>query len=151
MSFAAGALMEPLSVAVHCTVNRGKFRAMENVLAFGAGSIGLLSAAVAKAFGAKRVVVVDIIDSKLEFASSFAATHVFKPTKANEGETSMQAAERNAKALIKEIDDDVATVEGFYLVLECTGAPPCISMGLWATKIQGRFVQGMSSEWARTT
>ncbi|KAK0541768.1 hypothetical protein OC845_006905 [Tilletia horrida] len=60
---------------------------MENVLAFGAGSIGLLSAAVAKAFGAKRVVVVDIIESKLEFASSFAATHVFKPTKANEGET----------------------------------------------------------------
>ncbi|KAK0547630.1 hypothetical protein OC846_004770 [Tilletia horrida] len=141
MSFAAGALMEPLSVAVHCTVNRGKVRAMENVLVFGAGPIGLLSAAVAKAFGAKRVVVVDIIDSKLEFASSFAATHVFKPTKANEGETSMQAAERNAKALIEEIGDDVATVEGFDLVLECTGAPPCISMGLWATKIQGRFVQ----------
>ncbi|KAL9932259.1 hypothetical protein V8E36_008738 [Tilletia maclaganii] len=141
MSYAAGALMEPLAVAVHSTVNRGKVRAMENVLVFGAGPIGLLCAAVAKAYGAKRVVTVDIIDSKLDFAKSFAATSSFKPTKPNEGESGMEAAERNAKALIEEIGDDVKAVEGFDLVLECTGAQPCIQMGLWATKIRGRFVQ----------
>jgi D-xylulose reductase len=48
-------LMEPLSVAVYATAYQGKVAPLQNVLVFGAGPIGLLSAAVARAFGAKRV------------------------------------------------------------------------------------------------
>ena len=57
MSLEAASLMEPLSVAVHAAVSLGRVRALENVLVFGAGPIGLLCAAVARAYGAKRVYV----------------------------------------------------------------------------------------------
>lgn len=67
-------------------------------------------------------IVVDIIDEKLEFALSFCATHVFKPSRPNEGETAPQAAERNARELFQTIGGDVLEKDGVDLVMECTGA-----------------------------
>ncbi len=55
MSLEEASLMEPLSVAVYSAVNRGQVRALQNVLVFGAGPIGLLVAGVCRAYGAKRV------------------------------------------------------------------------------------------------
>jgi D-xylulose reductase len=55
MTLEEASLMEPLSVAVYSAVNRGQVRALQNVLVFGAGPIGLLVAGVCKAYGAKRV------------------------------------------------------------------------------------------------
>lgn len=66
LSFEDGAMMEPLAVAVHAS-NIGKIEINDSVLIIGAGTIGLLLAQVAKAKGAK-VVVSDIIDSRLELA-----------------------------------------------------------------------------------
>ncbi|KDN38275.1 putative xylitol dehydrogenase [Tilletiaria anomala UBC 951] len=137
-------LMEPLSVAVYSALNRGEVRAMQNVLVFGAGPIGLLVAGVCKAYGAKRVVVVDILDDKLKFAFSFAATSTFKPSAAKEDESQMDASERNAAELIASLpepDNDVARKGGFDLVMECTGAPPCIQMGIFAARARAKFVQ----------
>lgn len=57
MSLEAASLMEPMSVAVHAVVTRGRVRPLENVLVLGAGPVGLLAAAIARAFGAKRVYV----------------------------------------------------------------------------------------------
>lgn len=85
--------------------------------------------------------VVDVVDSKLEFAQSFCATSTFKPSPAAAGESKMDAGVRNAKTLIESIGDDVLRNEGFDLVLECTGAEPCIQMGVWALRPKGRFVQ----------
>lgn len=53
----------------------------------------------------------------------------------------MAASERNANQLLAEMGDEVQAKGGVDLVLECTGAPPCIQMGLFATRIRGRFVQ----------
>lgn len=141
MSLEEASLMEPLSVAVYSAAMRGQVKAMENVLVFGAGPIGLLNAAVCKAYSAKRVVVVDVVDSKLEFAQSFCATSTFKPSMPQQGEAKIDSAARNAKDLIAQLGDDVAAREGFDLVLECTGAEPCIQMGIQALRPKGRFVQ----------
>lgn len=141
MSLEEASLMEPLSVAVYSAAIRGQVKAMENVLVFGAGPIGLLNAAVCKAYSAKRVVVVDVVDSKLQFAKEFCATSTFKPTMPKEGESKVDASVRNARELIESIGDDVLTKEGFDLVLECTGAEPCIQTGIWALRPKGRFVQ----------
>ncbi|GAK65324.1 xylitol dehydrogenase [Moesziomyces antarcticus] len=141
MSLEEASLMEPLSVAVYSAAIRGQVKAMENVLVFGAGPIGLLNAAVCKAYSAKRVVVVDVVDNKLEFAKGFCATSTFKPSLPKEGEAKIDAATRNAQDLIKSIGDDVGAHEGFDLVLECTGAEPCIQMGIQALRPKGRFVQ----------
>ncbi|CDU26023.1 probable xylitol dehydrogenase [Sporisorium scitamineum] len=141
MSLEEASLMEPLSVAVYSAAMRGQVKAMENVLVFGAGPIGLLNAAVCKAYSAKSVVVVDVVDSKLEFANEFCATSTFKPSLPKQGEAKIDAAARNAQDLIKSLGDDVAAQEGFDLVLECTGAEPCIQMGIQALRPKGRFVQ----------
>jgi D-xylulose reductase len=74
-----GAMMEPLSVAVHSVSSLGKLKSGQNVIVFGAGPVGLLIMAVAKALGAKKIVAVDINEERLKFAKGYAATHTFVP------------------------------------------------------------------------
>jgi len=74
-----GAMMEPLSVAVHAVANKGQCRANMNVLIMGAGPVGLLAMGVAKGMGARTIVAVDINEERLNFASSYAATHTYIP------------------------------------------------------------------------
>lgn len=58
----------------------------------------------------------------------------------------MQASVRNAAELLKQMGQEFVEQEGVDLVIECTGAPPCIQMGLYTVKPKGRFVQvGMGS------
>ncbi|CAO1637453.1 unnamed protein product [Parajaminaea phylloscopi] len=143
MTLEEGSLMEPLGVAVYATAHQGKVAPLQNVLVFGAGPIGLLCAAVARAYGAKRVVVVDVVDSKLTFAKSFCADAVFKPSLPKDGETPVAASERNAQDLLasEACTDDIRSRGGFDLVLECTGAEPCVQTGLFAARKRSRFVQ----------
>ncbi|THY26311.1 hypothetical protein D6D01_04493 [Aureobasidium pullulans] len=63
-------LIEPLAVAVHANRQFGVNQA-QTVIIFGSGIIGLLCAAVAKASSAGRVIVVDIMAPKLEFAKNY--------------------------------------------------------------------------------
>lgn len=76
MSFEEGALVEPLSVGVHAA-KLANIRFNSKVAVFGAGPVGILAAAVAKAYGATQVLVIDIVDSKLEMAKNIGATHIF--------------------------------------------------------------------------
>lgn len=75
-------MMEPLSVAVHSVSSLGKLKSGQNVIVFGAGPVGLLIMAVAKALGAKKIVAVDINEERLKFAKGYAATHTFVPVSA---------------------------------------------------------------------
>ena len=77
----------------------GKFRHGRNVLVFGAGPIGLLCAAVAKALGATEIVVVDIDSSRLEFAKQYAATGTFLPPSQEKDEKKMDYAKRVVQQL----------------------------------------------------
>ncbi|KAL0633915.1 hypothetical protein Q9L58_007156 [Maublancomyces gigas] len=76
VSFEEGALIEPLAVGVHVCHQAG-IKPGNSVVVFGAGPIGLLCAAVARSFGAIQIVMVDIFESRLEFAATYAATGVF--------------------------------------------------------------------------
>lgn len=57
VSLREAALCEPLAVAVHAAYEDGRIRAGESVVVLGAGPIGLLCAAVARACGASPVIV----------------------------------------------------------------------------------------------
>ncbi|PKI83572.1 hypothetical protein MVES1_002818 [Malassezia vespertilionis] len=138
LSLEAGSLMEPLSVAVHATVARGQVRALENVLVFGAGPVGLLIAAVARAYGARRVVSVDLIDEKLAFAKSFCATSTFKPVLPAAGTFGMDNTRRNMEALVER--EGLQREGGFDLVLDATGALSCLQMAAFAGRPRGRIV-----------
>jgi len=59
-----GALLEPLSVAVHAC-KRGNIFAGSHVLILGSGPIGLMTLLTAKAMGASKIVVTDLLESRL--------------------------------------------------------------------------------------
>jgi len=67
MTYEQGALLEPLSVGIWGCLRAG-LRPGDNVLVTGAGPVGLLAAAVARAFGAARVVVTDASEFRLALA-----------------------------------------------------------------------------------
>ncbi|KAI0139138.1 GroES-like protein [Hypoxylon sp. NC0597] len=144
MSYEDGALAEPVAVAVQiCKV--ADLRAGQTVLVFGCGPIGALSQAVAKAQGAKKVIGVDISRSRAALAvAEFGADHVTVPdwsasSPANPVDTSRRVA--------KDIVDGFVLGDGADVVLECTGAEPCIQAGVFATKKGGTYVQaGMGKE-----
>ena len=80
ISYAAGALIEPLAVAVHA-VRLSNLDMAENVAVFGAGAIGLLILQVAKAVGAGEVFVTDIREARLDAALEFGASGAFNSSK----------------------------------------------------------------------
>ncbi|KAF4314080.1 putative sorbitol xylitol [Botryosphaeria dothidea] len=124
MSFEEGALMEPLSVAVHCS----KLAALTpgaSVLVFGAGPIGLLVCAVGRAFGAGAVAVADIDEQRLAFARKYAAAETCLITP---GEA-------------PEILSRTGRADGFDVVIEATGVQSCINEGVGALRRGGTFVQ----------
>ncbi len=67
MSFEQGAMIEPAAVGAHST-SRSRGLAGKNVVVSGAGTIGNLVAQFARARGAKKVLITDINDFKLEKA-----------------------------------------------------------------------------------
>ena len=73
-SYEAGALLEPLAVAVHASQRIEQPLQGKNVVVMGAGPIGNLVAQVARARGARRVAITDMIDFRLQIASGCGVT-----------------------------------------------------------------------------
>lgn len=128
VSLREGALVEPLSIAVHCCGLAGNLQG-RSVAVFGAGPIGLLCCAVAQAFGASKVIVVDAVDSRLEFARNYGADETYK--------MEAESPETNAEKLLAKAQ----LAEGADVVIDATGAEPCINCGVSALKRGGVFVQ----------
>lgn len=131
--------MEPLSVAVHVCRQAG-ISAHKNVVIFGAGPIGLLTAAVCKAWGTNQIITVDIISSRLQFAKSFASTGTFLPEKQGESESNIDYARKIGEKIKKQY----GLGEGAHCVIDATGAEPCILTGLFICRKGATFVQAGS-------
>lgn len=80
ISFEAGALLEPLSVAIW-SCQRAEISVGSRVLIAGAGPIGVILAQTAKAFGASEVIITDTVESRREFALKHGASIAMDPTK----------------------------------------------------------------------
>lgn len=74
MSFDQGVLVEPFAVGVHA-VRKAGIGLGDKVAILGAGPIGLLAMAAAKAAGATTLLVTDVMDYALEGAIKMGATH----------------------------------------------------------------------------
>uniref|UniRef100_A0A6M2DM90 Sorbitol dehydrogenase n=1 Tax=Xenopsylla cheopis TaxID=163159 RepID=A0A6M2DM90_XENCH len=70
-----GSLLEPLSVGVHAC-RRADVGIGSHVLVLGSGPIGLVSLVAAKAMGASQVLVIDILQGRLDHAKKLGADHV---------------------------------------------------------------------------
>ncbi|GMM28623.1 L-iditol 2-dehydrogenase [Martiniozyma asiatica (nom. inval.)] len=134
VSLEEGALVEPLSVGVHA--NRlADVKFGDSMLVFGAGPVGLLAAATAKAFGCSKVLLCDIIEEKLNFAlDNDMATHTFN-TKG-----------KSLDDLLEKIDE-IWEGERPTVGIDATGNKFCISMCLSSLANRGRYVQvGMGGD-----
>ncbi|KAM7186010.1 GroES (chaperonin 10)-like protein [Rhypophila sp. PSN 637] len=131
VSLQEGALIEPLAVAVHIT-KQGNIQPGQSVVIMGAGPVGLLCGAVAKAYGASKVIAVDIVQSKLDFAKSFAATHTYLSQRVS--------PEENARNLIEAAD--LVENGGADCVIDASGAEPSIQASLHIVRMGGTYVQG---------
>jgi L-iditol 2-dehydrogenase len=120
----AGALMEPLSVAVWAC-QKASVSAGDRVLVTGAGPIGLLTVQTARAFGATEITVTDVNSHRLALAERTGATRAI-----NVGDASLEDSDMQADALI-----------------ECSGHPASLKAGIAALRPAGTAVLvGMGPE-----
>jgi D-xylulose reductase len=133
--------MEPLAVGIHSVSTIAQVRANQIVAVFGAGPVGLLCMAVAKALGARRVIAIDINQERLNFAKSYAANDIFIPGAMKEGESKMDFSRRTAQEMKETMNLADAGLNGVDTIIEATGAEVCIQMGYFLAKAGGTFVQ----------
>ncbi|CAH3121192.1 unnamed protein product [Pocillopora meandrina] len=125
VSFEEGALLEPLSVAVHAC-RRAGISIGSNVLVCGAGPIGLVNLMTAKACGASKVAITDIDEGRLNKAKELGADYIFKidPSK-------------DSRDIAKEIENSLGAADQ---TIECTGAESSFHTAIYATKSGGTLV-----------
>lgn len=111
VSFAEGAMVEPLAVGVHAAI-KARIKPGDVALVMGAGPIGLVTALSALAAGCARVFVTDIDDSKLEIAARLGAITPINVTR----EDAIQRIRRETDGW------------GVEAVFEATGNPKAAAM-----------------------
>jgi len=77
VSFEEAALMEPLSVGIQAC-RLGQVKAGSHVLITGCGPVGLVSLLAAKASGATKVIMTDVMENRLEVAKKIRSIVCFK-------------------------------------------------------------------------
>ncbi|KAI4620947.1 hypothetical protein J4E83_005310 [Alternaria metachromatica] len=107
---------------------------VENPITLGHESAGIVDACGSavtglSAFGAAKVVVIDAVAPRLSFATDFGADDVYM----------MEAGfpETNAQKVLEK----AGLATGFDVVIDATGAEPCINCGVAALKRGGVFIQ----------
>jgi L-iditol 2-dehydrogenase len=80
LSFINAAFLEPVSVAMHAA-NRASVSGGDNIVIIGAGTIGLFILQAVRLKGAKKVIVSDINEFRLDLARNLGASAVFNPSK----------------------------------------------------------------------
>ncbi|KZV65998.1 GroES-like protein [Peniophora sp. CONT] len=138
-TFEQAALAEPLSVLIHAA-RRAQLDKGQDVLVYGAGAIGLLACALAKARGARRVVVVDINQARLAFAkeNGFAQQTFCLPAAARPktSEEQLVRAKESGERILEAFQQN----DGFDCIFECTGAEPCIQMAIHTAITGGKLM-----------
>lgn len=125
VSLEEGALLEPLSVAVHAC-RRAGISIGSKVLVCGAGPIGLVNLMTAKACGASKVAITDLDEGRLNKAKELGADYVIKVDPA-----------KDSRALAKEVVDSLGLADQS---IECTGAESSFHTAIHATKSGGTLV-----------
>ena len=120
VSLEEGVFVEPLAVAVHSARTVG-VKPDDVVVVFGAGTVGMLCAAVAREMGARKVVAVDISEQKLEFVRSWAGEGI---------ETYKNGMVKSAEETAADISRLHGLGLGADVVIEASGATSAIHAGI---------------------
>uniref|UniRef100_A0A7N8WYC1 Sorbitol dehydrogenase n=1 Tax=Mastacembelus armatus TaxID=205130 RepID=A0A7N8WYC1_9TELE len=135
LTFEEGALIEPLSVAIHAC-RRAGVTLGSTVLICGAGPIGLVCLLVAKAMGASRVIITDLLEERLTVAKKLGADFQLTVKRGH-----------GAQQLAKTVEDMLGAQP--HITIECTGAESSIQTAIYATRSGGVVVLvGLGAEMA---
>lgn len=134
----AGALLEPLAVAVHAARRAGKgtVPSRRTCLIFGAGAIGLLCAVAMRAEGCRDVVMVDIDRGRLDFAlgHGFASVvYAVAPRKGQNLDEKLDIARQTAAEIAELRWPDGQAVGRAQTTFECTGVESCVQSGIYVS------------------
>ena len=113
MTLDQAAMIEPVSVAVHALSRAGNLDGLK-VVVLGAGTIGNLVGQVARASGAKGVIITDVSEYKLEKARACGFEHVVNSQREDLGQ-----------AILNTFGPDKAD-----LILECVGVQDTITQAV---------------------
>ena len=138
------ALAEPLSVVLNA-FRRADIKPGSRILVLGAGAVGLLACALAKASGCTTVVAVDIEQAKLDFAEEMNwvdGTYALPRGPRVSGLESLAVAQQGWEGLkaspavtgVEELD------QGFDVVFECTGVESCMQLAPMAAIAGGKVL-----------
>jgi L-iditol 2-dehydrogenase len=134
VSLESAALLEPLSVGIHAT-RRAQIEQGDTVVVFGAGTVGLLTAAMAKVSGATTVVIADIDYGRINYALSNGFAHkayLVAPERGEKDTAEKLAIAKDLAADIMQIASmDEEDFEGADVTFDCTGKEICMQAGLY--------------------
>lgn len=123
LTFEQGALIEPAAVSAHST-HRAPALAGKNVVVLGAGTIGNLVAQAARCRGAKKVMITDLSDFRLEKAM----------------EAGVDVACNVRTEAFSDKVKDVFGDEGFDAAFECAGVEASLDAAVQAIQKGGTIV-----------
>lgn len=110
VSFAEGAMVEPLAVGMHAA-NKARIRPGDTAVVTGAGPIGMVTALAALAGGCSRVIVSDVQQPKLDLAATLGPV------------TAVNVGNQNLVEVVR----DLTGGWGADIVFEASGAQPAIA------------------------
>lgn len=110
ISYEQGAMFEPSTVALH-GLFQNDYRGGEYTAVLGGGTIGMFTMQWAKIFGAKKVVVFDISEERLELAKRLGADEAINTTEEDFKEIAMALTEGKGFSYVFETAGQVPTMQ----------------------------------------
>lgn len=127
VSMRQGALVEPLTVALH-GVRRSRLKPGDRAVVMGAGPIGLLTLQCVRLAGARSVIVTEVDPTRAALAARLGATVVLNPL------------EENLSVSLSELTDGL----GPDVIFICTGAPEPFAEAVFLVRKGGQiFLLGL--------
>ena len=124
MPLESALLIEPYGCSKHA-VDRANIQCTDVVVISGAGTLGLGMVTYAALKNAKALISLDMVDSRLEMAREFGATHTFNPSRVD-------------------IEKEIMNMTDWYgcdIYIEATGHPSSVIQGLKIIRKLGTFVE----------
>jgi threonine 3-dehydrogenase len=111
-------MFDPLGNAVHTALSFDLVG--EDILITGAGPIGIMAVKIAKHVGARRIVITDVNEYRLQMAKDMGATVALN--------IAPYKTDKELDAKLNEVMHSIGMYEGFDVGLEMSGHPGAISM-----------------------
>ncbi|RDW74851.1 hypothetical protein BP6252_05993 [Coleophoma cylindrospora] len=128
--------IQPMAIAVQLA-RQANLRPHQTVAVFGCGPLGLMIMALAKAYGASKIVAFDIEESRVDFAKTYAADVGIVSPMNTSGKEPLGFAKEFINPLLSEYDLGY----GVDLAIDASGAESCMQMAVIITKPYGTYIQ----------